>query len=54
MRVKAPVCGPGVKPPSTTAAFERERLKSVTNGSLMDAKWQGQPMCVAPRNRGDH
>ena len=52
--VKAPVCGPGVHPPAESAAYERERLKAVSHGSLMGATWQGQPMCVAPRNRGDH
>lgn len=52
--VKAPVCGPGVNPPSNTAAYERARLAAVSHGSLMDARWEGQPMCVAPRNRGDH
>jgi hypothetical protein len=54
LRVKAPVCAHGVQPPSTTAAYERARLAAVRNGSLMDAQWQGQPMCVAPRNRGDY
>jgi hypothetical protein len=39
-QVSIPVCAPGV------------RLKAVNHGSLADATWQGQPMCVAPRNRG--
>jgi len=51
--VKAPVCAPGVKPPAESARFERERAAAVSHGSLMGASWQGQPMCVAPRNRGD-
>jgi hypothetical protein len=50
--VKAPVCAPGVHPPAESAAYERERLKAVSHGSLADATWQGRPMCVAPLNRG--
>jgi hypothetical protein len=52
MTVTAPVCAPGVHPPAQSAAYERERLKAVSHGSLMGATWQGQPMCVAPRNAG--
>jgi hypothetical protein len=51
-QVTAPVCAPGVHPPSESAAYERARLRAVSHGSLADATWQGQPMCVAPRNRG--
>ena len=51
LQVTAPVCGPGVKPPGENAAYEQERLKAVSHGSLMDASWRGQAMCVAPRNR---
>jgi hypothetical protein len=52
--VKAPVCDRGVAPPPESAAFERERAAAVSPGSLMGATWHGQPMCVAPRNRGDY
>jgi hypothetical protein len=48
-RVVAPICPPGVNPPSETAAFEHARHKAIKNGSLVGATWQGQPMCVAPR-----
>lgn len=48
--VQAPVCGPGVRPPGESAAYERARLAAVSKGSLVGATWQGQPMCVAPRN----
>jgi hypothetical protein len=51
-QVKVPVCAAGVKPPAESALYERERIKAVSHGSLMDATWQGQPMCVAPRNQG--
>ena len=49
--VTAPVCGPGEKPPAESALYERERLKAVSHGSIVGATWQGQRMCVAPRNR---
>jgi hypothetical protein len=51
-QVTAPVCAPGVKPPAESAAYERARLEAASRGGLADATWQGQPMCVAPRNRG--
>jgi hypothetical protein len=51
-QVTAPVCAPGVRPPGESAAYERARLRAASHGSLADATWQGQPMCVAPRNRG--
>jgi hypothetical protein len=47
MQVKAPICPAGVKPPGESAAYERARLKAVSNGSLTGAEWQGKPMCVA-------
>jgi len=49
-RVTAPICGPGVRPPAESAAYERARRKAVSHGSLMGAIWQGQAMCVAPRD----
>jgi len=49
-QVKVAVCPAGVKPPSESAAYERERLRSVSHGSVEGAMWRGQPMCVAPRN----
>ncbi len=53
-QVTAPICAPGVTPPAESALYERERLKAVSHGSVVGASWHGQPMCVAPRNRGDH
>jgi hypothetical protein len=47
MRVKAPLCGAGVKAPSETAAYEQARLKAVSHGSLVGAQWEGQAICVA-------
>jgi hypothetical protein len=49
-QVKAPVCPPGVNPAPESAAVERARMQALKNGSLVGATWQGQPMCVAPRN----
>ena len=50
LQVKAPLCGPGLKPPGESAAYEQARLKAVSHGSLAGATWQGQPMCVAPHD----
>ena len=52
-RVTITVCPAGVSAPGESAAYEQARLKAVSHGSLVGATWQGQPMCVAPRNRGD-
>lgn len=49
--VKAPVCADGMAPPAESAAYEQARLKAVSHGSVMDATWQGKPMCVAPITR---
>jgi hypothetical protein len=51
-QVKVSVCEAGVKPPGESAAYMRDRLKAVSHGSVVGATWQGQPMCVAPRNQG--
>jgi hypothetical protein len=51
-QVSAPVCAPGVRPPAESLAYARARLKAASHGGLADATWQGQPMCVAPRNLG--
>lgn len=50
--VKVAVCASGVHAPAESAAYERDRLKAVSHGSVVGAMWQGQPMCVAPRNSG--
>jgi hypothetical protein len=52
LQVKVSVCGPGVHPPTESAAYEKDRLKAVSHGSLVGQTWQGQLMCVAPRNSG--
>jgi hypothetical protein len=49
-RVTAPVCPAGVKPPAESAAFEKARRAAINHGSLVGAMYNGQPMCVAPRN----
>jgi hypothetical protein len=50
--VTAPICPPGVRPPAESAAYEKARRTALnTHGtSLVGATYQGQPMCVAPRN----
>jgi hypothetical protein len=50
-QVTAPLCAPGQKPPGESAAFERARLQAIVHGSVVDASWQGKPMCVAPQDR---
>ncbi|WP_309606988.1 hypothetical protein [Phenylobacterium sp.] len=49
-RVTTPICAAGVRPPAESAAYERARRKAVVHGSLLAATWQGQSMCVAPRD----
>jgi hypothetical protein len=51
LQVTAPLCAPGEHPPGETVAFKQARLKAVSHGSLMDASWQGKPMCVDPHDR---
>jgi hypothetical protein len=50
-QVTASLCTAGVHPPAESAAYEQARLKAVNNGSVVNATWQGQPMCVAPHDR---
>lgn len=49
-RVTIPVCPAGVRAPAESAAYETARHKAVKAGSLAGAMYNGQPMCVAPRN----
>ena len=49
-RVTVPICAAGVRAPAESAAYERARRKAVTHGSLAGGIWQGQAMCVAPRD----
>jgi hypothetical protein len=49
-RVEAPICAPGVHQPAESAAYERARKAAVKNGSLVGAIYNGEPMCVTPRN----
>lgn len=50
VRVEAPVCGPGQRPPAQTRAFDRARKQASRDGSLIGDLYKGQPMCVRPRN----
>ncbi len=49
IKVSAPVCGSGQKPPAESRAFERARKDAARDGSLLGDLFEGQPMCVAPR-----
>ena len=49
-RVTIPVCPAGVRAPAESAAYETARRKAVNHGSLAGAMYNGQPMCLAPRN----
>lgn len=48
--VKAPVCAPGTRPPAENRAYEKARLAAARDGSLLGDTYEGQPMCVVPRN----
>ena len=52
--VKAPVCGPGERPPAESRAFENARAAAAQDGDLFGDLFEGKPMCVAPRNPGGH
>jgi hypothetical protein len=49
-RVEASVCPKGVRAPAESLAYDQARKAAVKNGSLVGASFNGQPMCVAPRN----
>jgi hypothetical protein len=49
LRVTAPICPPGVKPPAENVAYEKARRLAARDGSLVGDLYQGQPMCAAPR-----
>ena len=48
--VTASVCPPGVRAPAESRAFERARRAAISHGSIVGATYNGQLMCVAPRN----
>ena len=52
--VKAPVCGPGEKPPAESRRFENARAAAAQDGTLFGDLFEGKPMCVAPRDPGGH
>lgn len=49
MRVDAPICPEGLKPPAETRAYEKARKAAARDGSLIGDLYRGQPMCVAGR-----
>ena|SRR3990167_1277173 len=50
MRVDAPVCAAGQKPPGETAAYDKARKLAARDGSLIGDLYEGRPMCVAARS----
>jgi len=49
-RVTIPVCAKGVRAPGESLAYEKARRAAVSHGSLVGATFNGQAMCLAPRN----
>lgn len=49
MKVIAPVCAEGVRPPAENIAFEKARKAASKDGTLVGDLYEGKPMCVAPR-----
>ena len=49
VRVDAPICPPGVKPPAESLAYEKARKTASRDGSLIGDLYRGQPMCVTGR-----
>jgi len=51
-RVEASICPPGVSPPGESLAVAKARNEIVrTQGTLVGATFEGQPLCVAPPKR---
>ena len=50
LQATVPLCAPGEKPPTESAAYQRARREAVSHGSLAAASWQGKPICVAPHD----
>lgn len=48
MKVVAPFCPDGVKPPPESLAYDRARKAAAQDGSLVGDLFEGAPMCVAP------
>lgn len=49
VRMDAPICPPGVRPPPESLALERARRAYIQKGTLVGATFNGKPMCVAGR-----
>ncbi|MFP5449972.1 MAG: hypothetical protein ACLGHU_14650 [Alphaproteobacteria bacterium] len=50
MRTTVAVCGPGQTAPGETVALNAVRREAARDGSLIGDLFQGQPICVAPRD----
>ena len=51
VRVDAPVCAPGERPPAESRLFENARHDAARDGTLVGDTYEGQRMCVRPRGR---
>lgn len=51
MRVEVDICRPGEREPPNNAALDRVRREAMRDGSLRGDRFEGQPICVAPRGR---
>lgn len=49
-RTPVSICPAGVRAPAETRAFEKARREAGRDGTLIGDLFEGQPMCVAPRN----
>lgn len=45
-KVEVPVCPSGVRPPPESRELELARRKAVDAGTLLEATFEGAPMCV--------
>jgi hypothetical protein len=48
--VDVAVCGHGQRPPADGIALDKVRRLAAKDGSLIGDQFNGQPICVAPRN----
>jgi hypothetical protein len=48
--VEVAVCAPGQRPPPDSLALSKVRRVAAKDGSLIGDKFNGQPICIAPRN----
>jgi hypothetical protein len=52
LRIDAPICRPGEKPPAETVALDRARAEAMKRGTLYGATFEGRRMCVELKRPG--